>query len=190
MSIDKPVSARSQAITAAALLALGSALALAAEAGLDAAGSTLVVTFRQEGVAVAAPFRQFSGHIAWDAAHPEQTTAAIDVQTASIDLGTPAYNGELAKPAWFDSARYPQATFRSSAVRALSPGHIEARGTLSIKGRVQPLTVAITVGASGAQAVFDGSFAVSRKAFAIGDADWESVLEDPVVVKFHLQERP
>jgi polyisoprenoid-binding protein YceI len=181
-----PRPARSGAIVAIALVALGGAVALAAEAGLDAAHSTIAATFRQENVPVDAPFRQFSGRIDYDAAHPEKTTAAIDVATASIDLGNPGYGGELAKAAWFDSAKFPQATFRSTAVRALSPGHIEAAGTLTLKGRAQPVTVPITVGVAGGQPVFDGSFVLSRKAFAIGDADWDSVLDDKVTVKFHL----
>jgi polyisoprenoid-binding protein YceI len=171
---------------ALALLALGAAVALAAEAGLDAAHSTLVATFRQEGVPVDAPFRQFSGRISYDAAHPEKTTAAIDVTTASIDLGSPAYSGEMAKPAWFDSAKFPQASFRSTAVRASAANQLEATGTLTLKGKSLPVTVVIVVGASGAQPVFDGSYTLSRKAFGIGDADWDSVLEDKVVVRFHL----
>jgi polyisoprenoid-binding protein YceI len=179
-------SVRAGAIAALALLSLGAAVVLAAEAGLDAAHSTLVATFRQEGVPVDAPFRQFSGRISYAAAHPEQTTAAIDVVTGSIDLGSPAYSSEMAKSSWFDSAKFPQASFRSTAVRATAPGHLEATGTLTIKGKSAPVTVAIVVGASGTQAVFDGSYTLSRKAFAIGDADWDSVLEDKVVVKFHL----
>lgn len=178
--------ARARAFAVVALLVAGTAAALAADAGLDAAHSTITATFRQENVPVDAPFRQFSGRIDYDAAHPEKTVAAIDVVTASIDLGSPAYGSELAKPSWFDSAKFPQANFRSTAVRVLSPGRLEATGTLTIKGRQLAITVPIAVGAAGKQAVFDGSYVLSRKAFGIGDADWDSVLDDKVTVKFHL----
>jgi polyisoprenoid-binding protein YceI len=181
-----PHALRARAFATLGLLALGAAVALAAEAGLDAAHSTITATFRQENVPVDAPFRQFSGRIDYDAGHPEKTVAAIDVTTASIDLGNPGYSGELAKPSWFDSAKFPQASFRSTAVRVLSPGRLEAAGTLTIKGRQLAITVPIAVGAAGRQPVFDGSYVLSRKAFGIGDADWDSVLDDKVTVKFHL----
>ena len=181
-----PRPARARAFAAFGLLAVGAATALAADAGLDAAHSTITATFRQENVPVDAPFRQFSGRIDFDAAHPEKTVAAIDVVTASIDMGSPAYASELAKPSWFDSAKFPQAGFRSTAVRVVSPGHLEATGTLTIKGRALVITVPIAVGAAGKQPVFDGSYVLSRKAFGIGDAEWDSVLDDKVIVKFHL----
>jgi polyisoprenoid-binding protein YceI len=185
-SENQPRPARAGALAAIAVLTLGAAVALAAEASLDAAHSTIVATFKQENVPVDAPFHQFSGRIDYDAAHPDKASAAIDVTTASIDLGSPAYSSELAKAAWFDSAKFPQATFRSTSIRATAAGHIEAAGTLTIKGRQLAITVPITVGASGKQQVFDGSYVLSRKAFAIGDADWDSVLDDKVTVKFHL----
>jgi polyisoprenoid-binding protein YceI len=171
---------------AVALAALGSAAVWAAGLGIDSTHSTLTATFKQEGVPVDAPFTKFGGQIAYDEAHPEKTTAAIDVQTASIDLGSPAYSAELAKPDWFDSSKYPQASFRSTAVHVVSPNHLEATGTLTLKGKALPITVAITVGMSGAQKVFDGTHVMSRKAFAIGNPDWDSVLEDKVSVKFHF----
>jgi polyisoprenoid-binding protein YceI len=172
--------------TAFALATLAAAAVFAAEAGLDAAHSTLVATFKQEGVAVDAPFHAFSGVIHFDPAKPTAATAAIDVQTASFDIGDPAYNAEVAKPAWLDSGHYPQATFRSTAIKVLAPGKLEASGTLTLKGRALAVTVPITQAGKGAQATFDGSLVISRKAFGIGDATWDDVLDDKVLVKFHV----
>lgn len=169
-----------------ALLGLSAAAAWAAGAGFDAAHSTVVATFRQEGVPVDAPFTKLGGSIRFDAAHPAAGTASIDVQTASFDIGDPAYNAEVAKPAWLDSAKYPLASFRSTALRQLAPGRLEATGTLTLKGRALQVTVPVTQSGSGATAAFDGTFRISRKAFGIGDASWDDVLEDAVVVKFHL----
>jgi len=172
--------------TGLALFALAAAAVVAAEAGLDAAHSTLVATFKQEGVAVDAPFHVFSGVIHFDPAKPAAGSAAIDVQTASFDIGDPAYNAEVAKPVWLDSGRYPQATFRSTAIKVLGPGRLEATGTLTLKGRALAITVPIAQAGKGAQASFDGSLAISRKAFGIGDASWNDVLDDKVLVKFHV----
>jgi len=148
--------------------------------------STVVATFRQEGVAVDSPFTRFSGRITYDPRNVGQASASIEVETASLDMGDPAYNAEVAKKSWFDSATYPKAVFHSTAVKALAGGRFEATGTLVIKNRMQTLTVPVSVTTSQAGSTFDGSFAISRKAFGIGDPSWDGVLEDQVTVRFHL----
>jgi len=169
-----------------AVSCLTTALALAADAGLDVSKSTIVATFRQESVAVDTPFRKFSGRIVYDASQPLAASANLDVETGSLDLGDPAYNAEIRKQAWFDSASFPLATFRSTAVKAVSATRFEATGALSIKGRVLSITVPVAVSAGVTGTAFDGTLLVSRRAFYIGDPSWNDVIEDQVNVRFHL----
>jgi polyisoprenoid-binding protein YceI len=176
---------RNQVKAAAAALVMASGVLMAAELNVGpATKSTVVATFKQEGVAVDSPFTRFTGKISYDAKNVAAATASLDVETASLDIGDPAYNAEVAKKAWFDSAAHPKATFRSTAIKAVSATRFDATGTLTIKGKVQTITVPVTVNAAGN--AFDGTFAISRKAFGIGDPVWDSVLEDKVNVKFHL----
>jgi polyisoprenoid-binding protein YceI len=162
-----------------------SGLLLAAELNVGpATKSTLVATFKQEGVAVDSPFTRFSGKVSYDPRNVAASSAMLEVETASLDIGDPAYNAEVAKKSWFDSAAHPKATFRSTAIKAVSATRFDATGSLAIKGRVQTITVPVTVAATGN--VFDGNFVISRKAFGIGDPVWDEVLEDKVTVKFHL----
>ena len=173
-----------QRLAAGLLLA---ATALAADGDLDAAHSTIVATFRQENVPVDAPFRKFSGTIHYDAANPTAASAVLSVDTGSFDIGDESYNAEVRKPAWFDSAHFPQATFRSTAIKAGAAGHFDATGTLTIKGKAQTITVAVTVLRSGKAEAYDGAFDLSRKAFGVGDPSWGDVIDDKVHVRFHLQ---
>ena len=171
----------------AALLGLSLALAAApAGAPLDAAKSSVVATFKQEGVAVDSPFKKFSGTIVYDAKNPAGASAALEVDMSSLDIGDEAYNAEVRKKAWFDSATYPKATFQSTAIKAGAAGHFTATGTLTIKGKSAVINVPVTVQSTPAGSSFDGSFAISRKGFGIGDPVWDDVLEDAVTVKFHL----
>jgi len=163
------------------------ALALAADHGIETGHSTLVATFRQMNVPLDAPFSRFSGTIVYDATHPAAASAAVDVEVGSLDLGDESYNAEVRKAAWFDSAHFPQATFRSSAIKAGGADHFEATGTLSIKGKSQTITVPIAVQHTATTTAFEGSFELSRKSFDIGDPDWDGVLDDKVRVHFHLQ---
>jgi polyisoprenoid-binding protein YceI len=169
-----------------AVTCLASALALAADAGLDVGKSTMVATFRQESVPVDAPFRKFSGRIVYDSSQPLAASANVDVETGSLDIGDPDYNAEIRKQAWFDSASFPLATFRSTAIKAISATQFAATGALSIKGRVLTITVPVTVSAAAAGTAFDGTLLVSRQAFGIGDPSWNDVIEDQVKVRFHL----
>jgi len=169
------------------------AVALAADSALDPAQSTMVATFKQENVPVDAPFRKFSGRINYDAANAAAASASIDVETGSFDIGDAAYNAEVRKPAWFDSGKFPLASFRSTAIKPLSATRFAATGTLTIKGKVLTITVPIdVVPAAGAAAgsTFNGTLTLSRQAYGIGDPQWNDVLDDQVSVRFHLVAHP
>jgi polyisoprenoid-binding protein YceI len=172
------------------LLPAGLALAmmtLAADGAINLSQSTIVATFKQEGVAVDAPFKRFSGTVVYDSAHPATASATVDVDASSLDIGDESYNAEVRKAAWFDSAHFPQASFRSTAIKPGGADHFEATGTLSIKGKTQTVTVPVTVQHTGRAIAFDGSLELSRKYFGVGDPAWDAVLEDKVRVHFHLQ---
>lgn len=171
----------------AVLFALASGVLMAAELNVGpSTKSTVVATFRQEGVAVDSPFTRFSGRISYDPSNVGAATALIEVETASLDIGDAAYNAEVARKSWFDSGTHPKGVFRSTAIKPVNATRFDATGTLTIKGKVQTITVPVTMSTTPAGTVFDGSFTISRKAFGIGDPIWEDVLEDKVVVKFHL----
>lgn len=163
--------------------------ALAADTGIDATKSSIVATFKQENVPVDAPFKRFSGQISYDPANAAAATAALEVETGSLDIGDEAYNAEVRKKSWFDSASFPKATFRSTAIKAGAAGRFDATGTLNVKGKALTITVPITVQKAAGGTAFDGSFVLSRKAFGIGDPAWEDVLDDKVTVRFHLVSR-
>ena len=163
------------------------ALALAADNAIDAGQSSIVATLRQMNVPLDASFSRFSGTIVYDAMHPEAARAAVDVEVGSLDLGDESYNAEVRKTTWLDSAHFPQASFRSTAIKPGGADHFEATGTLSMKGKSQLITVPIAVQHSAKSSTFDGSFELSRKSFGVGDPDWDNVLDDKVRVHFRLQ---
>jgi polyisoprenoid-binding protein YceI len=177
---------KSAFVLVAALAIAG--LATAAEFAVSpAGGSKVTATFKQEGVEVETPFTRYTGRISYDPAKVASSTALLEVETASFDFGDPGYNAEVRKKSWFDSATYPKAKFQATAIKAGAAGGFTATGQLTLKGRVQTLSVPVKVSA-GAKGgfVFDGSFAISRKAFGIGDPVWEGVVDDKVTIKFHL----
>lgn len=177
----KPISA---VIT---LVLLGtSASLLAAERAIDASRSTLSAVFTQMGVPVEAPFKRFSGRVDHDPAKPADARATLDIDTASFDIGDDDYNAEVRKPEWFDSVRFPKATFTAIGLKPAANGTFEASGTLVLKGRKADLKAPVTVTTDAGGSRYSGVVTMSRKAFGIGDPAWDGTVEDPVKIKFQL----
>lgn len=153
---------------------------------VDLAKSSVTATFKQTGVAVDTKFTRFKAEVNFDPAAPEKTTANMQVDITSFDLGDPEYNKEVQKPEWFNSAKFAQATFVTQTVRALSADRLEATGTLTIKGKAQSVVVPIAVKQTGTTRSFSGELPIKRLAFKIGEGDWSDtdMVADEVKIKF------
>ena len=148
--------------------------------------SELSATFRQMGVQVEGRFAAFRGHVQFDPTRPATAKARLEVETASFDIGLPDYNDEVRGKEWLDSKAHPRALFVSSKVVPEGPDRLVADGTLTLKGKSQPLRVAVAVEHADGARVYAGEFTLSRKAFDIGDGEWEGTLDDAVVVRFRI----
>jgi polyisoprenoid-binding protein YceI len=169
-------------------LAVLAALPVAAQQTLVPAQSTLGFTFKQMGVSVDGKFIKFTAQVNFDPAKLAASKVALTVDIASATLGLPEIDAELPKAPWFNTARFPQATFASSAIKALGGGKYEVAGKISIKGVSQDVVVPVTMIQTGAVTTATGVLPIKRLAFKIGDGDWAdtSMVADDVQVKFKL----
>src|ERR1700688_3563434 len=78
---------------------------------IDVSKSNIIATFRQENVPVDAPLKKFNGRIDYNATQPSAAKAALEVNTASLDMGSSDYDAEVRKKDWMDSGTYPKASF-------------------------------------------------------------------------------
>lgn len=154
--------------------------------GIDTGKSRVTAVFKQMNVPVEGRFTKASGSVAFDAAKPDTATASIQIDTASFDLGMDDYNAEVRKKEWFDSKAFPQATFVSTSFKPLSADRYQAAGKLTIKGKSLEVSLPVVVKREGNVTVFSGQLPVSRKAFSIGDAGWNEVVDDSVMVGFRI----
>ena len=163
-----------------------------AQQKLNPAQSDVSFTFKQMGVPVDGKFKKFDARINFDAAKLDASKVTFTVDIASTTIGDPATDAELPKSTWFNTSKFPQASFVSSSIKALGVGKYEAMGKLSVKGIAQDVVVPITMTQTGAGAAAVttaiGSFAIKRLTFKIGEGDWAdtSMVADPVQVKFKL----
>ncbi|GAA4351125.1 YceI family protein [Variovorax defluvii] len=143
---------------------------------------------KQMGVPVEGEFRKFDAQIAFDPKKPEGGTVALQIDMASATLGVPQTDAELPKAPWFDTARFPKASFQSSAIRSLGGGRFEVAGRLTLKGHAQELVVPVAITQSADRSTATGSFTIQRLAFKVGDGEWTdtSMVGDEVQVRFKL----
>ena len=175
------------AITALALLSAFAAPACAQQK-LAPAQSEIAFTSKQMGVQVDGKFKKFDAQVAFDPTKPEAGKIAFSIELGSASLGAAETEAELAKPDWFNTKLFPQATFQSTAVKAAGPGKFEVAGKLAIKGASQDIVVPVTLVQTGTNATATGSFAIKRLDFKIGDGDWKdtSMVANDVQIKFKL----
>jgi polyisoprenoid-binding protein YceI len=176
-------------IWSAALLAsaLHSALAQAPATLLPAQSEVAFVT-KQMGVPVDGRFKKFDAQIILDPKKPESGSVVFSVDTGSAALGVPETDTEMPKAIWFNVAKFPQATFKSTAIKGVGGGKFEVTGKLEIKGTARDLVVPVLITQSGAHSTAAGSFVIKRLDFKIGEAEWAdtTVVANDVTVKFKL----
>jgi len=176
----------SVALLAVALLA---APALAqSPAMLVPAQSEVAFVTKQMGVPVDGKFKKFDAQISLDPKNPAAGSVAFSIDTGSASLGVPESDAEMPKAIWFNVAKFPQATFRSTAIKGLGNGKFEVAGKLDIKGSVREIVVPVQITQSGANSTATGSFVIKRLDFKIGEAEWTdtTVVANDVTVKFKL----
>ena len=174
-------------------IVLGAAFVVGAQAAmaqqqLVPAQSEVQFTARQMGVPLDGHFKKFSAQVAFDPAKLATSKIALTVDTGSATLGSKETDAELPKPVWFNVAKFPQAQFESTAIKALGGGKFEVAGKLTIKGNAQNVVVPVTLTQSGPTTTATGSLPIKRLAFKIGENEWAdtSMVADDVTVKFKL----
>lgn len=173
---------------ALAVYALLSGTAGLAQQALVPAQSAITFVSKQMGVPVEGQFKKFDAQVSFDPAKLATSKIAFTVDTGSATLGVKESDAELPKPTWFSVAKFPQATFQSTAIKALGAGKYEVAGKLSIKGTSQDVTVPVAMTQSGAATTAVGSFPIKRLTFKIGENEWAdtSMVADDVQVRFKL----
>ena len=172
----------------AGALCLGLAAAPALAQQVVPAQSEIGFVSKQMGVPVEGKFKKWTAQISFDPKKPEAGNVAFSIDAGSASFGSAETDAEVPKATWFNVAKFPQATFQSSAIKALGGGRFEVRGKLTIKGASQDAVVPVTVTQSGASSTATGSFMIKRLDFKIGEGEWAdtSMVANDVQVKFKL----
>jgi polyisoprenoid-binding protein YceI len=141
------------------------------------------------GVPVEGKFGKFTAQVALDPKKPETGNVAFTIDTASARFGSAELDAEVPKAPWLNVAKFPQASFQSTALKATGAGKFEVAGKLTIKGSVRDVVVPVqVVQAAGGASTASGAFTIKRLDFKVGEAEWAdtSMLANDVQVRFKL----
>jgi polyisoprenoid-binding protein YceI len=187
------------AIVAAALLtgaaaAAGDAAPAAAVPAWrsDPAQSTLRFYPTLSGGEFEGRFERFDARVGFDPARPSQCDFDVTIDLRSARTGEPERDTTLAGPEFFQTARFPQATFAARDCKPAGPQRYSATGRLELRGVAREVSLALRFEPPvrpGQPAHLTGSAVVQRLGFGVGQGDWSSTewLADAVRVQFDLR---
>ncbi len=179
---------RPASLLLAATLATTGLAANLAWAQIDAAKSTVTAVARQIGVPMEGKFKKFDATVDFDPAKLATSSAKVEIDVASFEIGDATTTKEVKGKDWFDAAKFPKAIFQSTSIKNGAPGKYEVAGKLTIKGKTMDVVVPATYRQDGGGQVFEGVLPIKRTVFNIGAGEWSdtSVVADDVQIKFHI----
>ncbi len=131
---------RTTAFLLATLLVNGT-MSLAQEYKIDPAHSEVGFGIRHMAIStVHGRFSIAEGLVKLDEADPSKDAVVATINVASVDTGTPQRDAHLKSPDFFDTAKYPTATFKSTSVRKAGDGY-DVVGDLTLHGVTKPVTL-------------------------------------------------
>jgi polyisoprenoid-binding protein YceI len=134
-------------------------------------------------------FEKFSGVIDY-AGQPEKSRVTIIIDTASVTTDTPDLTKHLKTADFFDVAKFPQAKFESTEIKA--GGEKGAThtitGNLQLHGVTKSITFPATIVVSPGVITVDSTFSINRKDFGINYAGAvDNLIHDEVVLTLNVR---
>ena len=118
--------------------------ALAADYSIDSAHSAAQFSVRHLMVSnVRGEFSKVTGKVAYDDATPAATTVEASVDVSTVSTREPQRDGHLKSPDFFDVAKFPEFTFKSTGVKKTGQG-LDVAGNLTIHGVSKPVVLHVS----------------------------------------------
>ncbi|MCG3872958.1 YceI family protein [Psychrobacter sp. Ps7] len=90
-------------------------------------------------------FNDVKGVINYDVKAPSKTNMSFTIATDSIDSNWDARDEHLKKAEFFNVAKYPTMTFKSTSVKFINPQQAKVTGDFTMLGQTKPLTLDVTL---------------------------------------------
>jgi len=132
---------------------------------------------------------KINGAIDLDTADLTKSSVSVTLPLDGLHTGVPKLDEHLKSPDFFDAAKFPNVTFKSTKVEKAGADALKVTGDLTVHGVTKPVTLAVKVNKIGdnpmmkaASAGFDADVTIKRSEFGV-DKYVPNVSDD---IKVHI----
>lgn len=123
-----------------------------------------------------ANFTDIQGTINVDNEKPANSSVNVTIPVSSINSNVPALDKEFQQEGWFDAAKYPNITFKSTKLETKDKKHFKITGDLTVKGITKPVVLDAVLNKRGIHPMskldtvgFNATTSFNRSAFGISN---------------------
>ena len=161
----------------AAALASTVTLAAPVDYKIDPTHTATVFSWNHFGFSTpSANFSDIQGVIKVDNAKPANSSVNVTIPLSSVNTNVPALDKEFQQEAWFNAAKYPNITFKSTKVETKDKKHFKITGDLTVKGVTKPVVLDAVLNKQGEHPMakvpaigFNATTSFNRSDFGLGN---------------------
>lgn len=159
---------------------------------IDASHTAVVLTWNHRGLShPVARFEKIVGKVSLDTDDLARSSVDVTLPLDGLRTGDDDLDRRLKGPEFFDAARFPQITFRSTQVKKTGKDTLDVSGELRVRDQAQPVTLHVRInsilGGAGKppEAGFDADAQLRRSDFGLGK--YVPMVSDEVAVHVTLE---
>ncbi|WP_017913008.1 YceI family protein [Xanthomonas sp. SHU 166] len=143
---------------------------------LDPAHTDVLVQWSHFGFSnPSAHFGDVDGTLVYNAQDVSKSSVNVTLPLSGLNSFTDKFDEHLKSADFFDAAKFPTATFKSTKVTSAGGNKLTVAGDLTIKGTTKPVVLAVTLNGAGPHPMkkvpalgFDATTTVKRSDFGLG----------------------
>lgn len=143
---------------------------------LDAGHTIVLAQWNHMGFSnPSANFGQVEGTLVYNAEDVSQSSVEVTLPLAGLNSFTAKFDEHLRSADFFDAAKFPSATFKSTKVESAGTNKLTVTGDLTIKDTTKPVVLDVTINAAGEHPMmkvpavgFDATTTLKRSDFGVG----------------------
>jgi polyisoprenoid-binding protein YceI len=163
------------ALAAALSLFAASAIAAPVTYKLDPNHTNVIAQWSHFGFSnPSANFGQADGTLVYDADNVGASSVEVRLPLSGLDSFVADFDEHLKSADFFDAAKFPAATFKSTRVESAGEGKLKVTGDLTIKGITKPVVLDVTLNKAAEQPMakrqaigFDATATIKRSDFDV-----------------------
>lgn len=143
---------------------------------VDKGHARIIASFSHFGLSTSyIQFTDFDAKLSFDPKAPAASAVEVAINMDAINATVPKFEAHLKSPDFFDTAKFPAASFKSTGIEVMGPGSARITGNLTLHGITKPVVLDTTFNAGGVHPVnqkyvvgFSAKGVVKRTDFGVG----------------------